>query len=565
MTFSIVSTWFLTLIASVKRRWVFYSLLSFGIMAVVSSYTSLSETADEIFHISCGLQWLREGRYTIQPLHPPMARVMDALLPYLREVFFGSHTLGKRDGYMVRMVLSRLGSLPYYIFSCVLVFMWAKRLFGEASALWSLGLYVTLSSVTAHAMLATTDIGYTAMFMWATLMSVLWLEMPTPKRSFWLGVSLALMVGTKFSGLLHWPLAFCIILLAQVIDNYRKDLALSPLSRRHIAHCFIYILPCFIVVLWLVYACDFEPLIAGVKSAVRLDTIGIGVWFYGPLNNKAVWSFFPTVFFYKTPLAFLASVILGVWLSARQVYKDNSSVALIFPVLVACILLLSSMTSNINLGVRHVLPLYPLLAIVGGYGLWRLWRAGVAARSCAFLLIFSQIVGFCMYQPEHLAYFNIAAGEHPENITLDSDFDWGQSMIFLNDELTRRQISAAHLCVRKDAVWGAQFVVSAKMLPCPEKPVTGWLAISRAWRLMHPNNFAWLSADQQVEKIGKTMDLYYIPPRKEQGKPVPPAPVNPRGKTDIPAALKLFAPAFTPIAGATTVPDNKPSLTPVKP
>ena len=56
-------------------------------------------------------------------------------------------------------------------------------------------------------------------------------------------------------------------------------------------------------------------------------------------------------------------------------------------------------------------------------------------------------------------------------------------------------------------------------VPLPYTPVHGWFAISmrslRFGDVLHtaypPDAYAWLSQYQPVEKIGKTIWLYYIP------------------------------------------------------
>lgn len=544
-----------------RGRWIFLLLLAFGVMAVVTSYTSLSETDDELFHVECGLEWITKGTYTTQPLHPPVARVADASLVWLRDQLFGTHVLVKRGAYMNKMVLSRLGVLPFYIFSCGLVFWWARRLFGESEGLWALGAYVTLSSVTAHAGLATTDMAYTAMFLWALALTVLWVEEPTQKRSLWLGAACALMLGTKFSALMHWPMCFLALLVMQAWARKREGLSAAPLSMAHIRQGLLFVVPVFVLVLWLVYRCDFTPLVQGIRDAAKLNQEGYGIWFYGPLNNHGVWNFFPVVFFYKTPLAFMAASVTGFLLLARL-----GAVMEGFPFVAALVVLVSSMASHVNLGVRHVLPMYPLLAIVAGYGMWRLWVAGAWRRGLAVVLALSQFIGFCMYQPEHIAYFNILAGEHPEEISLDSDFDWGQSMLMLDEELQRRGVKEVRICARKDALWSAFFVVEAKVSPCPTGPVPGWLAVSRAYRLLNAADFTWLPKVPGVEKIGKTMDLYYMPPRRPMPrKAPPPAPkpvAAPKNKaSDLLKPLKE-TPSLKPMPNMTPVPMRKPTLTP---
>jgi hypothetical protein len=514
-----------------RHHWLVLALLAFGILSVVSTYTRLSETDDELFHVSCGMEWWETGVYKRQPLHPPLGRVMGASLVYLDKLLNETPPeklaatnpaepaakpkpkLSPREYYMKRMVLSRLGELPYYILSCVLVYLWSRRIFGAEAGLWSLGSYVTISSVAAHGAVATTDIGYMAMLIWALMAGFDWLRQPSIRNSLLLGLSLGLMIGTKFSGLAHWPVCMALITGMMLADNHRRGKPLSPIVPAHIVHGFLIILPLFTLVLFLIYRFDFSPLHNGIKAAMRLDSKGFGVWFYGPLNHKGTWMFFPVVFFFKTSLTLMFTAALGSVLALAALRTAQGRIEQLFPVVCALAVLGMSMTSNINLGVRHVLPMYPLLAIPAGYGLFWLWQGGIARRIFVVLLVLAQVIGFATAHPEHIAYFNVLAGKEPERITLDSDYDWGQAMILLDEALQRRSIKAGYLCVRKDAVWSAQYVVSIKMQACPKAPITGWIAVGRAFRLLNPDNFAWLNEYQPVERIGKTMDLYYIAPK----------------------------------------------------
>ncbi len=45
----------------------------------------------------------------------------------------------------------------------------------------------------------------------------------------------------------------------------------------------------------------------------------------------------------------------------------------------------------------------------------------------------------------------------------------------------------------------------------PGHPTTGWVAISALAREHGIRGYAWLEAYQPIERIGKTIDLYYIP------------------------------------------------------
>src|SRR5664279_233441 len=58
-------------------------LISIAILRIVSTYHVFNHTIDEPAHVACGMQWLQNHVYTYESLHPPIARVSVALLPYL--------------------------------------------------------------------------------------------------------------------------------------------------------------------------------------------------------------------------------------------------------------------------------------------------------------------------------------------------------------------------------------------------------------------------------------------------------------------------------------------------
>jgi hypothetical protein len=50
---------------------------------VISTYTVFNHTIDEPDHLAAGMEWLPAGKYLYEDQHPPLARVMGALGPYL--------------------------------------------------------------------------------------------------------------------------------------------------------------------------------------------------------------------------------------------------------------------------------------------------------------------------------------------------------------------------------------------------------------------------------------------------------------------------------------------------
>jgi len=494
-----------------REKCILAFLLLFGVLSIVTTYTRLSPTADEHFHLRCGMEWWQKGTYTIEPLHPPLARLMVAALPFWMDVRQAAAQMVPEDAYQYKTTLARLGILPFYIFSCLLVFIWSKRLFGASAAVWSLALYITLPAVTAHAGLATTDMAYTAMFLWATMAAIDWLKQPTSINSLLAGLSLALAIGTKFSILLHWPVVMGVLVIVRCIDNRRQSLPVFPIQRTHAMSALMIILPAMVLSLGALYHFSFAPLFEGIRQAQQLNQRGFAIWLYGPLHNQAIWYFFPVVFFFKTPMAFHAAYLTGNGRLIRTLRQYD--IDRLFPLLAAVAVMVASMFANIDLGVRHILPVYPLLAIPAGYGLDWLWRSSRWKRIAAIVLLCWQMENFITAFPDRIAYYNELAGAHPEHISLDSDFDWGQGVIILSEAVQKHHIDKLFVCLRSLRIntVSAGIILPARNMGCPEQPVSGWIAVSRSLRQNASNEFAWLNHYEAVEQVGKTLDLYYIP------------------------------------------------------
>ena len=66
-----------------------YSIIAFlvlvllGSIRIISTYAIFSATYDEPAHLATGMEWLDLGTYRLEPQHPPLARVLTALGPYL--------------------------------------------------------------------------------------------------------------------------------------------------------------------------------------------------------------------------------------------------------------------------------------------------------------------------------------------------------------------------------------------------------------------------------------------------------------------------------------------------
>jgi hypothetical protein len=177
------------------------------------------------------------------------------------------------------------------------------------------------------------------------------------------------------------------------------------------------------------------------------------------------------------------------------------------------VILLVCIVGRIDLGVRHILPIFPLLAIMGGHAATVLFRHSRPAAAAAALLVGWVVADSWRAHPDYMAHFNEFAGSHPETILCESDLDWGQDLHRLQQRLEALGIQEFSI-----AYFGTALLHKAGLphyeLLSPTEPARGYVAVS----LHHLNidykkngSFAWLKPYTPVERIGKSIDLFYIP------------------------------------------------------
>ena len=112
--------------------------------------------------------------------------------------------------------------------------------------------------------------------------------------------------------------------------------------------------------------------------------------------------------------------------------------------------------------------------------------------------------------PDYLAYFNPFA-LNPERLLVDSDLDWGQDFKRLKLRLAALQVPAVSLAYLGTADLPREGLPSYTLMTNPKQPTTGWIAVTALARAYAPGHYAWLRAYPVRERVGRTIDLYYIP------------------------------------------------------
>jgi hypothetical protein len=519
-----------------KTTLIFLLLLTIAAARIVSTYRQTAQTSDETPNIGCGMQYLDLGRYDYGAFHPPLARLAMAVGPYLYGARAQKQPDRWKEGNAVlnstprptkALALARLGILPFFLLASTVVWLWGRRLFGEWGGLAAVFLFTNTPPVLAHAALATMDMAVGAGVVTALYAFTRWLEEPTAKRSALFGVGLAMALLSKFSSVMVVPV--CLAALAAIYrPKWRgRNWAWIPVAffliwgayrfsfgtmSEHVARDaaeqggFFAKLPPGLLRLVESTPVPAPQILDGLWQVHNHVEGGHTAYLLGQHSFHGWWYFFPVALAVKTPLGVLLLALLGGFERRARV-----------PAAICAVILLINLPTSLNIGVRYMMPLFPILALTAAGGVVWLWKRQSVVGA---FLVWIAISG-AMAHPDYIAYFNELAGSHPERILVDSDLDWGQDMKRLSDELRRRRVDYLHMAclyTGDDTRLGLPNWDGLE----PYQPVTGWVAVSHTmvrnygWMVAQQKGrsdlaFAWLDKYQPLAKVGKSILLYHIP------------------------------------------------------
>ena len=187
------------------------------------------------------------------------------------------------------------------------------------------------------------------------------------------------------------------------------------------------------------------------KSAMYRPAFLDGEW-----SNTGFTSFFPRAFLYKTPIPLLLLLItagIAGSLRWRNAWKNSGDGAIgrdlrrLSPIWALVLVYgIFSLTSHLNIGHRHLLPIYPAIFIACGACTY-FFRAqsGRAVAIFAGAMMCWQIIESSLLRPDYLTYFNQVAGgpKNGHKHLVDSSVDWGQDLPALKSWLDQRLDTSA--------------------------------------------------------------------------------------------------------------------------
>lgn len=461
--------------------------------------TQLSLTSDEPPHIVHGYVMLTTGDTwaLIDHRHPPLMNVISALPLLLQPERPDARAMphwGTDFILFVREMWPQLGPVDRLAFVTrypnmllgvllmALVCRWARERFGRAAGLLAIVVMAFDPTMIAHAQLNTTDLAMT-FFAFACLYLVL---RPGHNRSqrtlIGIGLTLGATMAVKGSGVMLVPVV--VVLLVLQVFRANKQ---TP-GARYRVFTIVLLVSCILfvslLVLWATYGFRLELLSA--ENALRvplaahagmvraiLGEAARTAFLLGEIREGGWGSYFPVAIALKTPLPILAlalwALLSGVF-GPRQLpvnggvrarFGNRGYIDFTFWLFPAFYFVVA-VRSGMNIGYRHLLPVFPFVYVVIG----RIGRAQGAgskqqeagrnqgseshtppflhyasrfthhvSRFAFYALLIWLIAGTLRVYPFAIAYFNELAGG-PRNgyhYLVDSNVDWGQSFIALKD------------------------------------------------------------------------------------------------------------------------------------
>ena len=163
----------------------------------------------------------------------------------------------------------------------------------------------------------------------------------------------------------------------------------------------------------------------------------------GRYSVEGWWWFFPFAFLIKTPVAslllfFFSFVALALWRWLPRGWMAAGSEAHPCPklydlsplLILGGVYGLTCLTSHLDIGIRHLMPVYSVLFVLAGANVfWLLGKKPFFKIALAALLVGTMTESLAVW-PNYLAFFNQFVGG-PRNgyqYLVDSSLDWGQDL-----------------------------------------------------------------------------------------------------------------------------------------
>jgi 4-amino-4-deoxy-L-arabinose transferase-like glycosyltransferase len=492
-------------------------LVLIGQLAYTSRANSI--TWDEGHHLFDGYNIWKQHDYGLNPEVPPLVKMV-AAAPLLRmhlvvpplqgrseqtEAFLDGKDFVFHNNADKLLFRARMAASVFMIGLAVCVFFAAYEMFGPVAALLALAFLVFDPNFLAHGALVTTDAAISCCIFLALYLAYRYAKRSTPVRLLLVGLATGLAMAAKFTGLLIPPILLLLVLAESLsVRDWRL------LGRRIAALVVVGVIS--FGILWSFYGFRYSARPAGrtlnppladylkglpnqqdahhlallARTHLLPEAYLFGLantkitefadtsYFFGHIYRHGTWLYFPAAFVIKSTLPFLLLLATAFALIAAGRLKQRRE--LFFLLIPPALFFAVAMHSTMNIGHRHILPIYPFLYVLIAAGAAWLIQSNRRWSYAIAVLLLWQIATSVRVAPAYMAYANEAWGG-PSSLHKylgDANTDWGQQLKAAKRYLDNRGIKNCWFAYFADGVVDTSYYgIPCKRLPTVEN--TAWL------------------------------------------------------------------------------------------
>jgi 4-amino-4-deoxy-L-arabinose transferase-like glycosyltransferase len=472
-----------TLPSPLKRPWVKIAAVMFLLLILefqlLYSVKHESLTFDEGDHIFAGYMSLKHHDFGLNPEHPPLVKMI-AAVPLLRmnlhepplqnryfktESYLSGRDLIFQNDYEKVIFRARMAASIFALLVALLAFLTAREMFGTGAGFIALALIVFEPNLLAHGALVTTDTGAAASLLAGIYAFYRYVKSPSWGRVLVLGLAAGLFFIVKHSAVLLPPMLI-VLALTELLRSPQAGNETRLRQAARLAGGLVIAGIIAVGVMWMCYGFRYAARPAGRQLNPPLETT-LGTlrpaeakvitimarwkvlpesWLYGLADVRSVantwpsymfgkvyahgvWFYFPVAFVIKATLTTLILLLLTVYAVATGKLRGWREILFLSlpPALYFCI----SMTSSLNIGVRHILLVFIFLLVLAGGAAWSLIQSDRRwVWPVVVLIIFHVASSLRAFPTSYIPYANEIWGGPPRihKYLTDSTTDWGQQL-----------------------------------------------------------------------------------------------------------------------------------------
>jgi hypothetical protein len=531
--------------------------------------TRESCSSDEVAHLPAGYTYLIKRDFRLNREHPPLIKVLCALplLALHPKIDFNNPEWAEASprssaqfgfNFLYSNDADRLlfwGRLPVVLIAVLLgffVFRWAQQLYGYQAGLFALALFSFSPNMIAHSHLVTTDLGFSA---FSTIsFYFLWRYLSDGKPRAFLGSAVAMgaALASKFSAIFLFPVALLLLWMFYGAARNKSDLAapsgspagaddsesamqggdsrhflnaaawsrLIQMERKKVVAILAFIgIAAIVVQLSYLGSPNVTLYLKGMLQVDKNYDPQHLAYLHGSFSSGGWWYYYVVAFLVKTTVPFLILILVRLIQLIRHRATDWwPSLFLLLPGLV---LFTAVSVFAAPIGIRYVLPVFPLLMVYVS-GAVKTFKTSKAAIAIFGVLLCWHIASSLAAFPYSLSYFNELAGGPSRGIYWldDSNLDWGQDLKGVKQVMSKMGIDTVTLypfnAYDNPEYYGIPMRRPsnqewARMVTSPNPPPPGVYVVSGHWvAIMHGLGIDWVKKYPVIAHLGYSIYFFRI-------------------------------------------------------